>query len=543
MLHVEMAALTQRGAPGLPVPENGTFTAAPAQPSSCTNATSQGMVFGYLPVLPAPDNGTLTSASRQSFSCITATCQVTSMEVSWSIRENVDEPTYTGNMVGHRPLQTSQYETRKFCKELRNMARLGNISRCEELLRLGVPVEDPDGGGRVALHYAAEEGHLDIVKLLVQHKADVSKRSKYNQLAVDDVLHWYNKCPNSQSDWTQRALEVMRFLDSVQPPCRNSGGVLSLENRSSMSASSQPPPPPGSSPCRNRAGYATKIEAGEYPALFTYDGKERFESGADAAGAASMASEVPQSPPAARYWLHEQAPEALKLEMAALAQYGAQHNDDDIAVAAASMAPEVPQSPPAARDWLHEQAPEALKSMRRPLPKVAGGARWNLDKCRQGIRCEADACPCWHSECERVCMGFALGDCATCKDGDAGAVSGTQPGCVNGLHMQATELSETLCIDLFAASARRLPGELSKRPREANARHIRLIIYGIAAMYNRLLRNILAHLPLLHELVLPDRERDPHLLVMLSDLIELAGTTNPRLRYVVFSGDVCEAIW
>jgi len=76
-----------------------------------------------------------------------------------------------------------------------------------------------------------------------------------------------------------------------------------------------------------------------------------------------------------------------------------------------------------------------------------------------------------------------------------------------------------------------------------NANYVRLVVYGFAAIYKDLLRKLLEYMPLVHVMVLPDRERDPHLLVSLSHIVELLGTSNPRLREVVFSGGVVEAIW
>merc|ERR1712086_584477 len=102
--------------------------------------------------------------------------------------------------------------------------------------------------------------------------------------------------------------------------------------------------------------------------------------------------------------------------------------------------------------------------------------------------------------------------------------------------MGASNVCEVLSVDLAGTRARHLQSEL-------NARAIRLVVYSYAALYNGLLRKILAQLPLLHELVLPDRERDPHLLACLSDLLERVGTRNPRLRDVVFSDGKVEAMW
>jgi len=202
-------------------------------------------------------------------------------------------------------------------------------------------------------------------------------------------------------------------------------------------------------------------------------------------------------------------------------------------------APLLPKQP---RDGREERGQHALLALQWPLPKIVNVPRWNVDKCPQGLLCEESGCPHYHSDNERRCEAFDTGHCCG-NESDMTAAGGRPRGCVNGLHIHASEVRETYCIDLSSASARKLPRELEKQPREVNANYVRLVVYGFAAIYKDLLRKLLEYMPLVHVMVLPDRERDPHLLVSLSHIVELLGTSNPRLREVVFSGGVVEAIW
>lgn len=53
-------------------------------------------------------------------------------------------------------------------------AKLGCMDMVKMLLDLGVPVNCPDAKGWTALHAAAEGGHLEVVKALLQHEASCS---------------------------------------------------------------------------------------------------------------------------------------------------------------------------------------------------------------------------------------------------------------------------------------------------------------------------------------------------------------------------------
>ena len=53
-------------------------------------------------------------------------------------------------------------------------ASKGNYAQIEDIIKQGVNVNAKDKYGKTALMHAASAGHLDVVKFLVEHGADVA---------------------------------------------------------------------------------------------------------------------------------------------------------------------------------------------------------------------------------------------------------------------------------------------------------------------------------------------------------------------------------
>ena len=66
--------------------------------------------------------------------------------------------------------------------ELRDAAREGDLGRVEELLAAGVPVDAPNRYGATALFFAADRGHLDVVRALVGAGASLAVSARFYQM-------------------------------------------------------------------------------------------------------------------------------------------------------------------------------------------------------------------------------------------------------------------------------------------------------------------------------------------------------------------------
>ena len=71
--------------------------------------------------------------------------------------------------------------------ELVYWASLGDIEQVEQALQEGLDVNSADEEGYSALHAAAENDHLEVVKLLISKGADINHRSTYTALELAEM--------------------------------------------------------------------------------------------------------------------------------------------------------------------------------------------------------------------------------------------------------------------------------------------------------------------------------------------------------------------
>jgi ankyrin repeat protein len=71
--------------------------------------------------------------------------------------------------------------------ELVYWASLGELAEVEKSLANDADVNSADEEGYSALHAAAENGYLDVVKLLVEKGADVQHKTQYTALELAEM--------------------------------------------------------------------------------------------------------------------------------------------------------------------------------------------------------------------------------------------------------------------------------------------------------------------------------------------------------------------
>ncbi|WP_180163094.1 ankyrin repeat domain-containing protein [Acinetobacter sp. YH12069] len=71
--------------------------------------------------------------------------------------------------------------------ELVYWASLGELAEVEKSLANGTDVNTADEEGYSALHAAAENGYLDVVKLLVANGANVQHKTQYTALELAEM--------------------------------------------------------------------------------------------------------------------------------------------------------------------------------------------------------------------------------------------------------------------------------------------------------------------------------------------------------------------
>lgn len=64
---------------------------------------------------------------------------------------------------------------------------LGRIDQVEAILNSGLDPNMHDSDGYSALHAASENGHLEVVKILVEHDADINYKSEYTALELAKI--------------------------------------------------------------------------------------------------------------------------------------------------------------------------------------------------------------------------------------------------------------------------------------------------------------------------------------------------------------------
>lgn len=72
------------------------------------------------------------------------------------------------------------------------MACRGDVAGVQELLDDGTDVNNIDLDGRTALHIAACEGHVEVVKLLLSRKANIDARDRWGSTVINSSVNLFS---------------------------------------------------------------------------------------------------------------------------------------------------------------------------------------------------------------------------------------------------------------------------------------------------------------------------------------------------------------
>ena len=94
-------------------------------------------------------------------------------------------------------------------------AFLGNLTDIRRYINNGVPVDEADYDGRTALHLASCEGHVEIVKYLIEVKADFNCKDRFGSVLSQHVFSKPDELDHSLSDGIRNQGDTSRRCGST----------------------------------------------------------------------------------------------------------------------------------------------------------------------------------------------------------------------------------------------------------------------------------------------------------------------------------------
>ena len=138
---------------------------------------------------------------------------------------------------------------------------------------------------------------------------------------------------------------------------------------------------------------------------------------------------------------------------------------------------------------------------------------------------------------ERRCRRFVLLGVEGCRGGAGG--------CSGGLRVKSADVRQTYELNLTSTEPKLVEAaqRLEAQSPDKRATYVRFAVWGFATVRLLALMRFLAELPLLHELVLPDRDRCPFHLLSVIRLVSGLSTRCPKLLSLVFRDGTVEELW
>ena len=163
---------------------------------------------------------------------------------------------------------------------------------------------------------------------------------------------------------------------------------------------------------------------------------------------------------------------------------------------------------------------------------------WNIEECESAPKCSDQTWPTLHNVTERRCKEFVqLGENKGCQH--------RLSGCTSELHEKTADVCQTYVLNLMNTddslieAAQQLE---AKSPNDRDTYH-RIVVWDFAGVRMRALKHFLEKLPLVHELLLPDRDYCPfHLLTLMELMNRHLYNKCPGLRWLVFRDGTAETL-
>ena len=154
---------------------------------------------------------------------------------------------------------------------------------------------------------------------------------------------------------------------------------------------------------------------------------------------------------------------------------------------------------------------------------------WNTDESESALKCNDKACPKLNHDTNEHCRKFGqLGENRSCQYGE-----------------KTADVYQTYVLDLIDTddSLREAAQQLEAKSLNDRTTYVRMVVWNFASTRMRALRHFLAKLPLVRELLLPDRDYCPfHLLTVMELIHRHLYNKCPRLQWMVFRDGTADTL-